>query len=175
MRPYIYAQAKDSSARGFPMVRPLFFDYPNDPGSWNIEDEYLFGSDLLVAPMFESGAQRKVYVPPGTWIDYQSGRVYEGVSWHNIPAGQIPVVLLVKNHTALPHIKVAQSTKEMDWNNVELRIFNTGRAPVSGLFTKPGSDLQTLSLTPRAGGFALREDPQAGKVKWEIKVQTLAR
>ena len=51
--PYIYAQAKDSSARGFPMLRPLFFEYPNDPGSWTIDDEYMFGSDLLVAPMFD--------------------------------------------------------------------------------------------------------------------------
>ena len=64
LMPYIYAQAKDSSARGFPLVRPLFFEYPNDPGSWTIEDEYMFGSDLLVAPMFATGERRKVYLPP---------------------------------------------------------------------------------------------------------------
>jgi alpha-D-xyloside xylohydrolase len=173
--PYIYAQAKDSSARGFPMMRPLFFEYPNDPSSWTIDDEYLFGSDLLVAPMFANGDRRKVYVPPGAWIDYQSGRVYEGAGWHEIPLGQIPVVLLVKNHSVLPHIKVAQSTKDMDWNNVELRVFSTDNTPATGLFTKPGGDLQTLSLVTRGRGFALREDPQMGKVNWEIKVQTLAR
>ena len=77
--PYIYAQAR-LSARGFPMVRPLFFEYPNDPTSWTIDDQYMFGSDLLVAPMFASGDRRKVYLPPGSWIDYQSGRVYEGRS-----------------------------------------------------------------------------------------------
>jgi len=64
-----------------------------------------------VAPMFASGERRKVYLPPGSWIDYQSGRVYEGASWHEIPVGEIPVVLLVRNHTVLPHLKVAQSTK----------------------------------------------------------------
>jgi len=175
LMPYIYAQAKDSSARGFPMVRALFFEYPNDPSSWNVDDEYMFGSDLLVAPMFESGAQRKVYLPPGTWIDYQSGRVYDGARWHEIAAGQIPVVLLVKNHTVLPHIKVAQSTSAMDWDNVELRVFSMDAAPVMGLFTRPGSDLQTLSLVPRARSFVLREDPQNGKVKWEIKTQSLVR
>lgn len=175
LMPYIYAQAKDSSARGFPMIRPLFFEYPDDPGAWNIDDEYMFGSDLLVAPMFESAAQRKVYLPPGTWIDYQSGRIYDGARWHEIAAGQIPVVLLVKNHTVLPHLKVAQSTSAMDWDNVELRVFSTDASPVTGLFTRPGSDVQTLSLVPRAGSFALREDPQNGKVKWEIKLQTLKR
>jgi alpha-D-xyloside xylohydrolase len=175
LMPYIYAQAKDSSARGFPMVRPLFFEFPNDPGSWTIDDEYMFGSDLLVAPMFASGEQRKVYLPPGDWIDYQSGKVYEGARWHDIALGEIPVVLLVKNHSVLPHIKVAQSTNDMDWNNVELRVFSTDGAPVTGLFTRPDSGLQTLSLVPLARSFRLREDPQAGKVKWDIKVQTLAR
>jgi alpha-D-xyloside xylohydrolase len=173
--PYIYAQAKDSSARGFPMVRPLFFEYPNDPGSWNIDDEYMFGSDLLVAPMFESGAQRKVYLPPGTWIDYQSGRTYDGARWHEIAAGEIPVVLLVKNHTVLPHLKVAQSTSELDWDHVELRVFTTDVAPVTGVFTRPGNDVQTLTLTPRAGSFVLQADPQAGKVKWEVRVRQLAK
>jgi alpha-D-xyloside xylohydrolase len=77
-------------------------------------------------------------------------------------------VLLVKNHTVMPHLKVAQSTSEMDWDNVELRVFSTDAAPVTGLFTRPGSDVQTLSLVPQAGGFVLRDDPQQGKVKWAI-------
>ena len=175
LMPYIYAQAKDSSARGFPMVRPLFFEYPSDPGSWTIDDQYMFGSDLLVAPLFASGDRRKVYLPPGAWIDYQSGRVYEGSKWHEITVGKIPVVLLVRNHSVLPHIKVAQSTKDMDWNNVELRVFSTDNGPVTGLFTRPDGALQTLSLATRGRTFALREDPQAGKVKWEITVPALVR
>ena len=168
LMPYIYAQAKDSSARGFPMVRPLFFEYPNDPGSWNVDDEYMFGSDLLVAPMFASGEQRDVYLPPGEWIDYQSGQVYEGEKWREIKLGEIPVVLLVRNHSVLPHIKVAQSTSQMDWDNVELRVFSTDAEPLNGLFTRPGSGVQTLSLVPRGSSFVLRDDPQAGKVKWTI-------
>ncbi|HEX5888976.1 MAG TPA: TIM-barrel domain-containing protein, partial [Pyrinomonadaceae bacterium] len=174
LMPYIYAQAKDSSARGFPMVRPLFFEFPNDPGAWSIDDEYMFGSDLLVAPMFSNAEQRKVYLPPGSWIDYQSGRVYEGAKWHDIALGVIPVVLLVRNHSVLPLIRVAQSTKDMDWNNVELRVFSTDAAPVTGLFTRPDSELQTLSLAPRGRDFVLRQDPQAGKVKWTIKAQRVS-
>ena len=172
LMPYIYAQAKDSSARGFPMLRPLFLEYPNDPGSWTIDDQYLFGTDLLVAPMFTNGDRRRVYVPPGVWIDYQSGRVYQGASWHEIQAGQIPVVLLVKNHSVLPHIKVAQSTKDMDWDDVELRVFSTDNAQAKGLFTMPGSDVQTLSLVRRGRSFVLSQDPQAGRVKWTVKKMT---
>jgi alpha-D-xyloside xylohydrolase len=125
--------------------------------------------------MFASGEGRKVYLPPGSWIDYQSGRVYEGARWHDIPAGQIPVVLLVKNHTVLPHIKVVQSTKDMDWDNVELRVFSTDGAAVTGLFTRPDTGVQTLSLVLRGRDFVLREDPQAGKVKWTIKARNFER
>ena len=48
----------------------------------------MFGSALLVAPLFEAGDSRKVYLPPGTWIDYQTGKVYPGGQWHQIAAGQ---------------------------------------------------------------------------------------
>jgi alpha-D-xyloside xylohydrolase len=166
--PYIIAQAKDSSARGFPMLRTLFFEYPDDQTSWTIDDEYMFGSSLLVAPMFDEAATRKVYLPPGSWIDYQTGKVYPGAQWHQIAPGQIPVVLLVKDHSVIPHIKVAQSTSEMDWNNVELRVFSTDNSPVSGLFALPQGDLLTLKLDSNPSGFSLNNLPLAGKVKWRV-------
>ena len=52
---------------------------------------------------------------------------------------------------------------------------DTDSAAVTGLFTRPDSGVQTLSLAPRGRDFALREDPQAGKVKWKVNVQPLTR
>jgi alpha-D-xyloside xylohydrolase len=60
LMPYIYAQSVQSSGDGHPLLRPLFFDYPEDPTSWFIDDEYLFGTDLLVAPLFADEHDRKV-------------------------------------------------------------------------------------------------------------------
>jgi alpha-D-xyloside xylohydrolase len=168
LMPYIYSQAKDSSAHGYPMLRTLFFEYPGDPTSWMIDDEYMFGSSLLIAPLIEPGDKRKVYLPPGTWIDYQTNKSYEGAKWHQITAGPIPVILLVKDHTALAHLKVAQSTSEMDWNNVELKVFSSDNGPVSGWFTSPQNDLVQLELNNTGRGYALKNDPLAGKVKWQI-------
>ena len=74
LMPYIYAQSQVASAHGWPMLRTLFFEYPDDPTSWLVEDEYLFGPSLLVAPLFEEAASRRVYLPPGSWTDYQTGR-----------------------------------------------------------------------------------------------------
>jgi alpha-D-xyloside xylohydrolase len=168
LMPYILAQAKDSSAHGYPMLRTLFFEYPEDPTSWTVDDEYMFGSSLLVAPLMESGEGRRVYLPPGQWVDYQSGKSYAGARWHQIAAGQIPVVLLVRDHTAIPHVRVAQSTDEIDWKDVELRVFSTDGVAAEGLFALPQGTLQPLRLEPAAGGFALRNDPLRGRVNWRI-------
>ncbi|MDF1550531.1 MAG: glycoside hydrolase family 31 protein, partial [Bacteroidales bacterium] len=60
LMPYIYAQAKKCTETGLPMMRALFIEFPNDPGSWLIDNEYLFGSDILVAPLFEAVTERDV-------------------------------------------------------------------------------------------------------------------
>jgi len=168
LMPYIYAQAKESAERGHPMLRTLFFEYPDDPTSWFIEDEYMFGSDLLVAPMMEEGTARQVYLPPGSWIDYQSGKAYRGAAWYKIACGQIPVILLVKDNSVIPHIGVAQSTSQMNWNDIELRVFSTNGSQATGLFALPNSDLQRLTLEANQRSFVLRNDPLSGKVRWRI-------
>jgi alpha-D-xyloside xylohydrolase len=172
LMPYIYAQSKVSSAAGHPMMRPLFFEYPEDPTSWLIEDQYLLGSDLLVAPMFEEADLRKVYLPPGTWIDYQTGRAYNGAAWHDIQTADIPVVLLVKSGSVIPHIALAQSTADMNWNDIELRVFVAGDAAqagaLSGFFALPEAEVHSLELRAGAEGYALLNDPLAGSVQFRI-------
>ncbi len=164
LMPYIYAEAVESSARGWPMLRSLFFEHPDDPTSWLVEDEYMLGSRLLVAPLMDSSTTRKVYLPTGTWIDYQTRKVYEGARWHDITAGAIPIVLLVKNHTVLPHLAVAQSTSAMNWNDVELRVFSSGAGASDGKFAMPGVGVQSL----RVDGGRLASDPLGGRVKWRV-------
>ena len=171
LMPYVLAQAKQSAAHGWPMLRTLFFEYPDDPTSWLVEDEYLFGSDLLVAPLFEETAGRRVYLPPGDWIDYQSGKVYSGSRWYEIQAGVIPIVLLVRNHAVLPHVAVAQSTSGIDWRNVELRVFSTDGAPADGLFALPNGNVTPL----RVVGQRLTADPFAGRVAWRITQARVTR
>ncbi len=97
LRPYIMEQMRLAHDRGTPPMRPLFFDFPNDAGSAVIEDEFMFGPDLLVAPVLEHGARsRAVYLPAGaSWRDAWSGDRLSGgqVVTAAAPLHRIPLYL----------------------------------------------------------------------------------
>ena len=82
LRPYIHEQMRVASRDGVPPMRPLFVDFPEDPDAWQIEDEFLFGPDLLIAPVLEPGARvRDVYLPAGrAWIEAGTGDRHDGGS-----------------------------------------------------------------------------------------------
>jgi len=144
LMPYVYAQAKDCTERGLPMVRALLVEFPQDPGAWLVEDEYMFGSQILVAPLMESGNERMVYLPKGKWIDYQSGKVYEG-GYQTIEAGEIPAIILVRDGSLIPHAPLAQRTDQIDWNAIELKAYKADATTCTGLLFKPGdTSLQTI-------------------------------
>ena len=145
LMPYVYAQAKDCSNRGLPMVRALFVEFPHDKGAWLVEDEYMFGSQILVAPMLEAGSEREVYLPKGKWIDYQDGAVYEG-GYQTIKAGKIPAVILVRDGSVIPHVPLAQRTDQIDWTKIELKTYKADAKSCTGLIFKPGdTDVQEIS------------------------------
>ena len=169
LMPYVYTQAKLCSEEGYPMLRTLFFEYPEDPTSWLIEDEYIFGRDILVAPLMEDVPSRNVYLPPGQWVDYQSDKTYEGAAWHHIAAGEIPIVLLVKEGAAIPHAHLAQSTSEMNWQEVELVVFGAETPTTEGYVYLPEDDtVHHLWLERGQHGHVLTDDPLEGKVAWRV-------
>jgi len=171
LMPYVYAQSKYASEKGLPMMRALFVEYPEDAGSWLIDDEYLFGSDILVAPLFEEVTHRDVYLPKGKWIDYQTGKVYDG-GWHNMEAGIIPIVMLVRDGAIIPHIKLAQSTKEMDWSELELRVYSAGKNVADGLVCLPSDqNLAKITVSKKGDIFQLDHDPFSGKVNFKINTE----
>ena len=97
LRPYIRECMKTASETGAPVMRPLFYDFPEDKTCWETEDAYMFGPDLLVAPVMEAGATtRTIYLPKGaSWTDANTKQVYEGGQTVTVPAplDVIPVML----------------------------------------------------------------------------------
>jgi alpha-D-xyloside xylohydrolase len=169
LMPYIYTQSKLASDKGLPMVRALLVEFPQDPGAWLVDNQYMFGSDLLVAPLFENGKSRQVYLPKGKWVDYQTRKVYEG-GWHQIETGELDVVLMVREGVVIPHVRVAQSTGDIDWDHIELQSFaNTGEKAVLQLFLPDQQELKEVAVTKKGNKLSVSRDPFAGKVKWSLK------
>ena len=165
LMPYIYAQAKDCTERGLPMVRALFVEYPNDPGAWLVDDQYMFGSDMLVAPLFENVTERNVYLPTGKWIDYQSGEVYSS-GWHKLKSGEVKAVVLVRDGAAIPHIKLAQSTAQMDWSTLSLVTYSSSGESTNGLVCLPSDNILHKVTVPAK---SLSPVPFSDKVKAQIR------
>ena len=151
LMPYVYAQAKDCSERGLPMVRALFVEFPHDAGAWLVEDEYMYGSQMLVAPLLESGTERIVYLPKGKWIDYQTGKVYEGgyqtiavptqkseLSKDGNVSLPLPCVILVKDGSLIPQVPVAQSTDKIAWDQLTWKPFRVDATQCVGYLYRPG-------------------------------------
>ncbi len=158
LMPYVYAQSRHASERGLPMVRALFIEYPDDPGAWTIDNEYLFGSDILVAPLFEEGqTQRSVYLPPGQWIDFQTGNVYAG-GWHTIQAGKIEAIIMVRNGAVIPQMQVAQSTGDLDWSNIELVAFSTGSEAKGVLCFPSDNELREVVITKEGRSWMVNKE-----------------
>jgi alpha-D-xyloside xylohydrolase len=88
LRPYVMEQMRIAHETGLPPMRPLFVDFPADETCWDVQDQFLFGSDILVAPVVREGArERAVYLPSGAkWLDAWTGAATEGGSWVTAPA-----------------------------------------------------------------------------------------
>ena len=86
LMPYTYGLAREAHDTGLPLMRALWLHYPDDPEAVKLGDEYLWGRDLLIAPVTEKDAKtRRVYLPAGTWFDWWTGEKVEGKRWIERP------------------------------------------------------------------------------------------
>jgi alpha-D-xyloside xylohydrolase len=102
--PYIMAQMKLASAKGTPPMRPLFFDFPADAAAQEVDDQFMFGPDLLVAPILHSGATKRiVYLPAGvTWTDAWTGKKLKGGQTITAAAPLEKIPLYLRDGRKLP-------------------------------------------------------------------------
>lgn len=103
LRDYIRDSMRVTSENGTPIMRPLFYDFPEDKTAYAAEDCYMFGDKLLVAPVMEEGAtQRRVYLPAGAvWTDANTKRQYEGGQWVTVPAPLDIIPVMIRDNAPL--------------------------------------------------------------------------
>jgi alpha-glucosidase (family GH31 glycosyl hydrolase) len=105
LRPYLHRYAQLAHRRGLPILRPLFLNYPADSGAYAVDDAYLLGDDLLVAPVLAPAQTiRRLYLPADRWRDYWTGEAYDGPGWVTVaaPLGQIPLFVREGGELSLP-------------------------------------------------------------------------
>lgn len=103
MKPYITGLMEQAHEKGTPVMRPLFYDFPEDQKAWEVEDQYLFGPDVLVKPVTEAGCRSvSVYLPAGAdWTNAWTGRRYPGGQTVTVDAPLDQIPLFTKNEFVL--------------------------------------------------------------------------
>ena len=145
LHPYFYTAAREAYDTGLPLIRALLLEYPDDPETANLNEQFLLGSHLLVAPVVEKEASAKrIYLPQGEWIDYKDKKtIYQGKQWITYPVSLETIPVFVKKGTIIPEMPVQQYIGEKKNAPVLFHIFpaSTGRTASYELYEDDGETI----------------------------------
>lgn len=138
--PYLYSAFVRYAFEGAPPFRALVMDYPGDANTYGMDDEYMMGESILVAPMVAGQHSRKVYLPSGNWYCFWTGKKYSGGCSYEISMNdRFPV--LVKENSLLPLARPMQHTSPDVRFDVDVYCYGGGDA----IFTLYEDDFDTMS------------------------------
>jgi alpha-glucosidase len=127
--PYLYNAYRQAALTGLPIMRALLLDYPDDKRAIDQESEFLFGDDLLVAPVVDSDRdQREVYLPRGVWYDHWTDRRYEGPTRVNVDAPLDRIPMFVRGGAIIPTRQVVEYTDQAPINPLTFEIYPDGKS-----------------------------------------------
>ncbi len=108
--PYIYSYAREAYDRGWPLIRPMVLEYPDDAETFDLSSQFMFGEELLVAPVTEEGAAyKRIYLPQGEWIDLNNKQsIYPGKQWIELPTSLAVIPVFVRKGSIIPQMPVMQ-------------------------------------------------------------------
>ena len=121
--PYIYSAFYQYYKKGIAPVRALVSDYSSDQNTYKIDDEYLFGDSLLVAPILAGETKRTVYLPKGKWYDFWTNQKYKG-GYHIMETDTIPV--FVKDNSILPLAQPVMYMEEGTQFKLDIKVYGSG-------------------------------------------------
>ncbi len=180
--PYIYTAARETATSGLPMLRPLILEYQNDAGSANAKTQFMFGPNLMVAPVIWANAtSRRVYFPPGKWISYDEGFEIAGGATIGVSAPRNRLPLFVRAGAILPTAPDMMFSGEKPWDPITLDVWPSGTSNGSlyqddnnsQAFTRGESTTTTFSCVEQAGksvAFTIKpSNAKFGPKRWIAK------
>ena len=182
--PYLYSAVKETCETGIPIIRALWLHYPEDPAATARGDEYLYGRDVLVAPVVEKGAtSRTVYLPRGLWYDFWTKEKLTGGREiaRQVDLGTLP--LFVRAGAIIPMGPVKQYTGENVAGPIELLV-HPGADGAFSLYDDDGISFDfrkgafrriQISWNDRQRRLGLRlapgsQRPASGEVRFQVRV-----
>jgi alpha-glucosidase (family GH31 glycosyl hydrolase) len=127
LKPYLYSLEHEATETGLSPVRPLFWEFPDDPSCANVTDSWMFGPTLLVAPVLEQDATtRTVYLPTGTWYEFASGKKHAGGAAVQVPIDNKEwkdLPMFVRSGSILATQPVEQYAGQLDIDTVDLDVW----------------------------------------------------
>ncbi|MDH5413289.1 MAG: DUF4968 domain-containing protein [Flavobacteriaceae bacterium] len=170
--PYNYTLAFENNQTGAPFMRPLFFEEPDNQSLGNEDDSYLYGNDLLVAPIVKSGVKDKeVYFPKNnSWFDLYTGKKYHGGDTEMVSTHLDRIPTFVRAGAFIPMVKPMQTTKQYDANNLILHYYHD--ASVNNSHGKMYNDDGTTPHAFENGKYEiLKFESELGKKGLEIEFE----
>jgi alpha-D-xyloside xylohydrolase len=116
--PYIYTYACLAAQTGLPLLRPMVLEFPDDPATWDLDLQYMFGSELMVAPIYNSSGKRPVYFPAGAWFDFWTHERIDGPLFRWVQADLDVLPLYVRAGTLLPTIQAPNYISEAPFDEI---------------------------------------------------------
>ncbi|MDQ6882707.1 MAG: glycoside hydrolase family 31 protein [Candidatus Dormibacteraeota bacterium] len=160
--PYLYSAARKVS-NGPPLARPLVYDYPRDRTTHQVDDEYLLGPDLLVAPMFKPRGTRDVYLPAGDWYDYWTDDRLAGGRWVEYAAELDRLPLFVRAGAVLPMGPPLLYSDQQAWEPLVFHVY-PGPAGTHAVELEDDRGRRAYRLTVRPGEVRLDGEPPGDTV-----------
>jgi alpha-glucosidase len=169
--PFLYTVLEESHRTGVPMFRPLLLNYQEDENTLGIDDEFMIGDDLLVAPILKPNlTARLVYLPPGVWFDYWTGARHEGSGMVHVEAPLETVPLFVRGGAILPLGPEQNYVGEKPADPLQFEIYPDARGEASTLLYEDDG----LTETYRHGNFrqtsvSYRHTPAGDRIDLRVR------
>lgn len=158
--PHLYNVMYEASQTGVPAFRPLVLEFPEDPRVASLDDQFLFGSDLLIAPVLrEAATEREVYLPAGDWYDFWTGQRYGGGRTYRLPVTLESIPAFVRGGGFVFRQPVVQHTGEMPGQPLIVEVYPAAQSAAS-LYEDDGESLDYTRGVSATRRFEQRREPQ---------------
>jgi oligosaccharide 4-alpha-D-glucosyltransferase len=156
--PYIYTAAAQAHINGYPIIRPLFFEFPEDGNALNADWEYMFGESILVRPIFEEHQKKvDVYLPEGNyWYNFWTNERFDGGQWISIKTDLETIPLFIKSGSFIAMAEAVNSTDD----------YNTDKLTVKYYLGETGSNSSQIYFEDDGKTFGTVEDEKYSELEF---------